>query len=274
MNRILLSAVLVMAGAAATFAQQTLILNSGARIPGRYDGGKADTVYFIDEHGNRHKFNLDEIQSLVFNGTAPPTSEISERYTPDATPPPFEERGYADTDVEPNAGWTRHAVIPSGTEIVVRTVDPIDVRRPDPRRHFLATIERDVLDANGDVVIPQGSPAHLIVHDVGDGEVAVDLRSVSVNGQRYIVNSENIIDERVREGIGANQRTGKFVGGGALLGTIIGAVAGGGKGAAIGAITGGAAGAGTQVLTRGASVHIPSETVLTFRLDHPVYLFQ
>ena len=89
-----------------------------------------------------------------------------------------------------------------------------------------------------------------------------------------IVNSENIIDERVHEGIGANRRTGKFVGGAALLGTIIGAVAGGAKGAAIGAVTGGAAGAGTQVLTRGASVHIPSETVLTFRLDHPVYLYQ
>jgi hypothetical protein len=50
---------------------------------------------------------------------------------------------------------------------------------------------------------------------------------------------------------------------------LIGAVAGGGKGAAIGAAVGAAGGAATQVLTRGKEVQIPAETVLTFRLDQP-----
>jgi hypothetical protein len=130
-----------------------------------------------------------------------------------------------------------------------------------------------VLDPNGNVVIPKGSPAHLIVHSVGGDEIAIDLRSVSVNGRRYILNSEDITNTRVRQGLGANKRTGVFVGGGALLGTVIGALAGDGKGAAIGALAGGAAGAGGQVLTRGHALHIPSETILTFRLDHPVYLY-
>ncbi len=109
---------------------------------------------------------------------------------------------------------------------------------------------------------------------MGGGDIALDLRSVSVNGRRLILNSEDITNTRVREGLGANKRTGAFVGGTALLGTVIGAIAGGGKGAAIGAVAGAGAGAGAQVLTRGPALHIPPETILGFRLDHPVYLYE
>src|SRR6202008_1947090 len=73
-----------------------------------------------------------------------------------------------------------------------------------------------------------------------------------------------------KDGLGANQRTGKYVGGGAAIGAIIGAIAGGGKGAAIGAGAGAAAGAGAQVLTRGHSVSVPTESLLTFRLQEPL----
>lgn len=257
-------------------AQQVLVLNNGTRIEGRYDGGNADTVSFIDEHGNRHKLPISEVQSIVFNGPPPP-SRAQAGYSPyeaNAAPVSFVERGYPDTDAEPSAGWSRYSTIPAGTEVVVRTVDPIDVRHPDPRQHFLAVVDRDVLDSTGHVVIPRGAQAHLIARDVGGGEIAIDLRSVNVNGHRYILNSENITNLRTREGLGANKRTGAFVGGGAVLGTVLGALAGGGKGAAIGALAGSAAGAGTQVLTRGPALHIPPETILRFVLERPVYLYQ
>jgi hypothetical protein len=73
-------------------------------------------------------------------------------------------------------------------------------------------------------------------------------------------------------GIGKNKKTAEMVGGGALLGTVIGAVAGGGKGAAIGAVLGGAGGAGAQVLTKGKQVKVPAESVLTFQLSRPIQL--
>jgi hypothetical protein len=60
------------------------------------------------------------------------------------------------------------------------------------------------------------------------------------------------------------------VGGGAALGAIIGAIAGGGKGAAIGSGVGGAAGAGDVLFTRGKAVVIPTETKLSFQLSAPV----
>jgi hypothetical protein len=51
---------------------------------------------------------------------------------------------------------------------------------------------------------------------------------------------------------------------------VIGALAGGGKGAAIGAGVGGGAGAGAVVATRGYAAKLPSETRVTFRLKAPV----
>ncbi len=269
MAKIYRAVVLMMIAGSLAFSQQVLLLTTGTQLQGRYDGGDSNTVKFIDQQGGRHKFNISLIQSLVFSGPLPTSFPAST-----AVPAALIERGYVDSDAEPSSGWSRGSAIPAGAEILVRSIDSIDVRRPDPRQHFLASIERDVLDSDGRVAIPRGSAAHLIAHDVGKGDIAIDLRSVSINGRRHILNSSNITGVHTRDGIGANQRTGAFVGGGALLGTVLGAIAGGGRGAAIGAVAGGAAGAGTQVLTRGPKLHIPSETVVSFRLDRPVYLYQ
>jgi hypothetical protein len=60
------------------------------------------------------------------------------------------------------------------------------------------------------------------------------------------------------------------VGIGAGVGAAIGAIAGGGKGAAIGAGAGGAAGTGTVLATRGDPAVLPSESLITFKLQAPV----
>jgi hypothetical protein len=279
MIKIYRASILLLIAGSLALAQQVLTLTTGTQLQGRYVGGDSNTIKFIDQQGSRHKINISQIQSLVFSGPLPtaaaaPTAYSYTNYPAPPTPPTLAERAYVDSDIEPTTGWSRSSTIPAGTEIMVRTIDPIDVRRPDPRQHFLASIERDVSDSEGHLAIPRGASAHLISHDVGNGEIAIDLRSVSVNGKRYILNSSNITGVRTRDGIGANKRTGAFLGGGALLGTVLGAIAGGGRGAAIGALAGSAAGAGTQVLTRGPKLNIPSETVLSFRLDQPVYLYQ
>jgi hypothetical protein len=163
--------------------------------------------------------------------------------------------------------------VPAGTEIAVRINETIDAKSPSDSRIYTAVVDRDVKDNNGTVVVPRGSDAELILRDVSNSEVILDLESIDVNGRRYMVStqSESVTAEGSRkEGIGANERTGKYVGGGALIGSIIGAIAGGGKGAAIGAATGAGAGAVGQTVTRGGTVRIPSESVLTFRLDRPL----
>ena len=99
----------------------------------------------------------------------------------------------------------------------------------------------------------------------GGKDVALDLRSVNVNGRSYLLTAGPNSSKTGGAGLGANTRTAKYVGGGAAIGAVLGALAGGGKGAAIGALIGGAGGAGAQVYT-GRSKDIPAETELKFKL--------
>jgi hypothetical protein len=102
----------------------------------------------------------------------------------------------------------------------------------------------------------------------GRSILTLDLMSLSVNGRMVDVNTETVTEESSSRGA----RTAEVAGGTALLGTIIGAIAGGGKGAAIGLGSGAAAGAGAEILTKGQRVRIPSETRLTFVLENSVRL--
>src|SRR5207248_5899093 len=112
----------------------------------------------------------------------------------------------------------------------VRTNETINANDSDGRV-FTGVVEQDVTNSNGNVAIPKGSNVELMVRKVSNNEVALDLDSVMINGQRYGVEAEeNAVTSGRKEGIGANSRTGKYVGGGAVLGAIVGAIAGGGKG--------------------------------------------
>src|SRR5207247_9474079 len=104
---------------------------------------------------------------------------------------------------------------------------------------------------------------------VNNGELVLDLDAIRVNGRAYTVSTEDL-RKGDRRGIGRNTRTAEMVGGGAVLGTLLGALAGGGKGAAIGAVAGAVGGGGVQVLTKGKEIRVPAETVLNFRLDEPL----
>ena len=167
--------------------------------------------------------------------------------------------------------------VPAGTLLSIRTNDTIDSKTSQVGQTFPAEVQEDVLGNNGEVLIPKGSPASLILRNVAAGgttgstELALDLESVTVNGQHYVVSTKDL-QQSNNQGIGKNRRTGEMIGGGAVLGTLLGAIAGGGKGAAIGAVAGAAAGGATQVLTRGKEVKIPAETVLKFSLDKPLEL--
>ncbi len=171
---------------------------------------------------------------------------------------------------------TKTYELPSGTQVSVRTDETIDSAKAIKGQTFAAEVYRDVVDGSGDVVLPRGSNAQIVIRSSSGGgrvsgspELVLDLESVSVDGRRYVLDTVNV-SQRGKEGLGKNKRTAEYVGGGAALGAIIGAIAGHGKGAAIGAASGAAAGAATQVITRGGAIRVPAETVLTFRLDKPL----
>jgi hypothetical protein len=173
-------------------------------------------------------------------------------------------------------GWEPLATLEEGTRIPVRTTQAINVNTADGRV-FTGIVDEDVLDANGRVVIPSGATAELEVRKSA-ADLVVDIDSVTVNGQRYAIRADQAavgtagtLDKGV-ESIGANRKTGEYIGGGAVIGALLGAITGGAKGAAVGAVVGGAAGAGAQIITEGRKVDVPAETLLTFRLQRPLTL--
>jgi hypothetical protein len=130
-------------------------------------------------------------------------------------------------------------VIPSGTTIAVRVNETIDTQEPVAGRTYEGQVTRPIIGSGSDVLVPEGAMARLRVvrveqpGAVGTGELSLALDSITVGGRTYNVESLPVEVEGER-GLGANRRTATMVGGGAALGTLIGAVAGGGTGAAIG----------------------------------------
>ena len=160
--------------------------------------------------------------------------------------------------------------LPNGTEIKVRTDTAIPAK-PAANARYTATVSNDVMDSSGAVLIPRNSRASLVAVPNSDGkDTTLDLRSISINGRRYSLDAAGGSSSG-GEGLGANKRTGKYVGGGAAVGAVLGALMGGGKGAAIGALIGGAGGAGAQVLT-GRKKDIPAETELKYKLAQDLQL--
>ena len=167
---------------------------------------------------------------------------------------------------------TKTYELPVGTEISVRNEETLDSSKVTEGQTFPAEVTKDVLDAAGNVVIPAGANAQIVIRSASKGgkirgasDLVLDLASVSIDGRQYELSTADLA-EKGDKGIGANRRTGEFAGGGAAIGAIIGAIAGGGKGAALGAGSGVGAGALTEVLTKG-TIRVPVESVLTFKLD-------
>jgi outer membrane lipoprotein SlyB len=199
---------------------------------------------------------------------------------PQTSPQQYPQTQYPQTTQQPATGvWdTSRYTIPAGTELAIRTNENIQATPQDVGRAYSAEISKDIMGPNGQVLVPRGSPAQLTIVNTstgsmgaGSNEVALGLRSINVNGRTMNVQTDTQKASNDR-GIGANKRTAIMTGGGAVLGTVIGAMAGGGKGALIGAVVGGAGGAAAQVLTRGKEVKVPAESVLTFKLDQPLTL--
>lgn len=161
-------------------------------------------------------------------------------------------------------------VLPEGTTVKVRTDTAIPAKPPANAKYAAAVVD-DVNDGTGAVVIPRGSRAELVAVPTENGkDTNLDLRSVTITGKRYLLTTEDN-KSSAPGGLGANKRTAKYVGGGAAVGAVLGALLGGGKGAAIGALVGGAGGAGAQVYT-GRKKEIPAETELSYKLAQNLQL--
>jgi hypothetical protein len=238
----------------------TLQLKDGRVIQGKFLGGTQASVQF-ESNGKIDLYDVNQVISITFTGA--PTSSSGTRTAP---PAPVVDPPAASASSR-GAGVT----VPAGTSLLVRMIDSVDSNKNHVGDRFRASLEQE-LTVDGVVVAPKGADVYGRLaeakeagHFEGKSQLKLELTDLLVNGSlQPIVSGDYEVSGSSR---GAN--TAKKVGVGALAGTVIGALAGGGKGAAIGAGVGAGAGAAVQVMTKGEQVHVPSETLLDFRIEQP-----
>jgi hypothetical protein len=156
--------------------------------------------------------------------------------------------------------------IPSGTSIRVRMIDNLSSEQAQMGDTFRGTLDEPI-QVNGRELYPKGADVIGRVTDVRatgrlsePGELDLVLNTVSSGTVAASIHVEPL----VIKGESHAKSNATKIGGGAALGAVIGAIAGGGKGAAIGTLAGGAAGTGAAAATGKKPALVDSEAVLTF----------
>ncbi len=235
-------------------AADTLEMRDGRVFNGKYLGGTQSQVRF-EVDGKVELYPVEKILAITFGGDAK-LGDDSARQRPRETVTP-----------DPSGRVT----VPAGTRILVRMIDNVDSDKNHVGDKFRASLEENLMA--GDVIVaPKGTDVYGRLaeakeagHLAGKSELRLELTDLSIDGQlQPILTGDYELAGKSRGG-----NTAKKVGGGAVAGAVIGAIAGGGKGAAIGAGVGAAAGTTVQIFTKGEQVHVPSETLLEFRIEQP-----
>jgi hypothetical protein len=167
----------------------------------------------------------------------------------------------------------RHVTLRTGTSIEVRIDESLSSDRNAGGDTFNASLA-DPLVVDGLVIAERGARLRGRVVNAqqagrfsGTSFIELGLTGITTSDGQEIAISTVTWAQRADSSRGEDAAK---IGGGAALGAIIGAVAGGGKGAAIGAGAGGVAGAGVVAATRGRPANVSAETIVRFRLASAV----
>jgi hypothetical protein len=162
-------------------------------------------------------------------------------------------------------------VIPSGTNITCRVDRPFDTNRDAPGTAFVGQTTADLVYKGG-VLVPRGAVCrgHLVQSKSsgrlkGRARMQLSLDALQVRGHEYPVSATSPVLTSKNH----KKHNLKWIGGGGGVGTVIGAIAGGGVGALVGAGAGAAAGTGGAALTGKKDVYVPPESLFVFSLKAP-----
>jgi hypothetical protein len=221
----------------------TVRLRDGKGMEGTFVGGSARHVNFLADSGQTLKIPIESLVSISFS--------VSQAASPHSE----------------GSSTAKKMIVPAGTALRVRTLDPIDVDATRAGMKFRGTLDDPIMLA-GDIIVPRGADVVLVAAKVDQGGrfkgsdlIELKVNSISTRGRSYPV----VTSLAQAKTDGEGKKTARKVVGGTGLGAIIGGIAGGGTGAAIGALSGAAA--GTAVSAAGKPhLKIPAETRLEFQL--------
>jgi hypothetical protein len=219
-----------------------LNLRNGDAMEGEFLGINNAIIMFRTSTGVQ-AHPLSEVKDLTLGSTSPVVVEMA----------PASEKA-AEKDI----------TLPSGTRLVVRTLDTIDSSTHKAGHRFRGELE-GALVIEGITVAPSGTQVHGSVISASQGgrlagssELSVELIDIRINDALHPIATTSLSASSGNEA--------KRTGGRTARGAIVGGLIDGSDGAK----TGAKVGLGVSVITRGTSIHIPSGTIMETTLKLPL----
>jgi hypothetical protein len=167
----------------------------------------------------------------------------------------------------------------SGTTIDVTTSRTITSRSDEAGQTLMTTVDADVKNSSGRVVIPAGSSVALLITEIEpaktksakDGTLTLQVGNVSVGGRSYPLAAEVTAVSHTLKGRGVTAGEVEKVAAGAAIGAVAGRVIGGdSKGTIIGAAVGTAGGAIVANETASRDVVVAAGSPIELTLTGPL----
>ena len=167
--------------------------------------------------------------------------------------------------------------LPAQSEVSVRLIDTISTETNRPGDAFLASLAEPLM-VNGVTLFPKDTSVSGKIISLaepgrvsGVASISLQLTEIQPKKGRPVSLETQPFSETAKA---EKKKDAAIIGGGTAIGTVIGAIAGGKKGAAIGAIAGGGSSTGYVLATKGKQLKYPSETLMTFKLAEPLTVIQ
>jgi hypothetical protein len=163
--------------------------------------------------------------------------------------------------------------LPAESQISVRLIDSLSTETNKAGDTFLASLAEPLV-VNGVTLFPRDTSVGGRILSLeepgrvkGVASIAIELTEIQPSQGSPVALETEPFREIAK---GEKKKDAAIIGGGAAIGTAIGAIAGGGKGAAIGALAGAGGTSGYVLATKGKQLKYPSETLMTFKLAEPL----
>src|SRR6266852_5223457 len=185
--------------------QATVVMRDGTTANGSVLSSSTTEIKLAGTDGITRTIPMSQIRSIEYGEPVPaPTVSTATGTTAPASTPPAQTAPKPNRVAKSEPPHVSHPrpveaeitsktmELPVGTEISVRTEEAIDSSKAVDGQTFAADVTTDVLDANGDVVIPRGSNTQIKIVSVSKGgkitgasDLVLDLATVSVDGRAY-----------------------------------------------------------------------------------------
>jgi hypothetical protein len=143
----------------------TLILKSGDRVTGSFDGGTEHVVKFRTSSGGVKEYDVLNVQQILFS------NEQKSTVLPT-------------TSAEPSSASNAVHTLPAGSKITIRMIDSIGMENQSPGSLFLASVDQSIM-SGGVEVIPKGANVWGRVTD--SNPPGLELTLIVVDGIPYSI---------------------------------------------------------------------------------------